>query len=293
MSRVALVTGGTRGIGAAISIALKAAGYRVIDNYAGNDAAAEAFAVASGIPAVKWSVADYNACAEGVKRVEAQYGPVEILVNNAGITRDAMFHKMTPEQWREVIDKMYLPVASSGLIEQFDGYFQRRDLDLQTLEPRTKSVQEIFGIEGENELQIIKQPDVLMLQYLLRSDFSDADVRVNYDYYAPRTDYTFGSSLGPSIMAIMTCDVGDPERAYEHFMRAARADLQDVRGNAGDGIHAASAAGLWQALVFGFAGLRLTADGWRTQPQLPNHWTRLAFKFFWRGQWVVIDLGAT
>ena len=104
MSRVALVTGGTRGIGAAISIALKAAGYRVIANYAGNDAAAEAFTIASGIPAVKWSVADYNACAEGVKRVEAQYGPVEILVNNAGITRDAMFHKMTPEQWREVID---------------------------------------------------------------------------------------------------------------------------------------------------------------------------------------------
>ena len=104
MSRVALVTGGTRGIGAAISIALKAAGYRVIANYAGNDAAAEAFTIASGIPAVKWSVADYNACAEDVKRVEAQYGPVEILVNNAGITRDAMFHKMTPEQWREVID---------------------------------------------------------------------------------------------------------------------------------------------------------------------------------------------
>ena len=104
MSRVALVTGGTRGIGAAISIALKAAGYRVIANYAGNDAAAEAFSTASGIPAIKWSVADYNACAEGVKRVEAQLGPVEILVNNAGITRDAMFHKMTPEQWREVID---------------------------------------------------------------------------------------------------------------------------------------------------------------------------------------------
>ncbi|MBP7690160.1 MAG: glycoside hydrolase family 65 protein [Thermoflexales bacterium] len=195
-------------------------------------------------------------------------------------------------KWHDVIDKLYLPVASSGLIEQFDGYFQRQDVDLLTLEPRTQSVQEIFGIEGGNGLQAIKQPDVLMLQYLLRSDFSAAAVRVNYDYYAPRTDHTFGSSLGPSIMAIMACDVGEPEHAYEHFMRAARADLRDVRGNASDGIHAASAAGIWQSIVFGFAGLRFTADGWRTQPQLPQHWTRLAFKFFWRGQPVVIELGA-
>ncbi|MDH2326485.1 acetoacetyl-CoA reductase [Cereibacter sp. SYSU M97828] len=104
MSRVALVTGGTRGIGAAISIALKAAGYRVAANYAGNDDAAAAFTADTGIPAFKWSVADYDACAAGIARVEAEIGPVEVLVNNAGITRDAMFHKMTPQQWREVID---------------------------------------------------------------------------------------------------------------------------------------------------------------------------------------------
>ncbi|MCC6007747.1 MAG: acetoacetyl-CoA reductase [Rhodobacteraceae bacterium] len=104
MSRVALVTGGSRGIGAAIAVALKDAGYKVAVNYAGNDAAAAAFTEATGIPAYKWSVADYDACVEGVARVEADLGPVEVLVNNAGITRDAMFHKMTPEQWREVID---------------------------------------------------------------------------------------------------------------------------------------------------------------------------------------------
>ncbi|WP_136683498.1 acetoacetyl-CoA reductase [Falsirhodobacter xinxiangensis] len=104
MSRVALVTGGTRGIGAAISIALKAAGYRVAANYAGNDDAAAKFTADTGIPAFKWSVADYDACAAGIAKVEAEIGPVEVLVNNAGITRDAMFHKMTPQQWREVID---------------------------------------------------------------------------------------------------------------------------------------------------------------------------------------------
>jgi acetoacetyl-CoA reductase len=104
MGRVALVTGGSRGIGAAISTALKAAGYTVAANYAGNDEAASAFTAATGIPTYKWSVADYDACTAGAAMVEADLGPVEVLVNNAGITRDAMFHKMTPGQWREVID---------------------------------------------------------------------------------------------------------------------------------------------------------------------------------------------
>ncbi len=104
MARTALVTGGTRGIGKAICLALKAKGYTVAANYAGNETAAKAFTDETGIPAYKWSVADYEACAAGIARVELAHGPVDILVNNAGITRDAPFHKMTPQQWREVID---------------------------------------------------------------------------------------------------------------------------------------------------------------------------------------------
>lgn len=104
MSRVALVTGGTRGIGAAISVALKDAGYSVAANYAGNDEKAQAFREETGIPVFKWDVSNYGACVEGVAKVEAELGPVEVLVNNAGITRDAMFHKITPEQWNEVIN---------------------------------------------------------------------------------------------------------------------------------------------------------------------------------------------
>jgi acetoacetyl-CoA reductase len=103
MSRVALVTGGTRGIGEAICRALKAGGYKVAANYAGNDVAAGEFAEQTGIPVFKWSVADYDACREGVAKVVEMLGPVEVLVNNAGITRDAMFHKMTPETWNDVI----------------------------------------------------------------------------------------------------------------------------------------------------------------------------------------------
>ena len=104
MARVALVTGGTRGIGAAITKALKAAGYKVAANYGGNDEAAQKFKADTGIPVFKWDVASYEACAEGIKKVEAEVGPIEVLVNNAGITRDAMFHRMKPEQWTAVIN---------------------------------------------------------------------------------------------------------------------------------------------------------------------------------------------
>src|SRR5215210_4367550 len=104
MARVAVVTGGTRGIGAAISKALKAAGYTVAANYGGNDEAAQKFKGETAIPVFKWDVSSYEACAEGVKKVEAELGPIEVLVNNAGITRDAPFHRMTSEQWTAVIN---------------------------------------------------------------------------------------------------------------------------------------------------------------------------------------------
>ena len=104
MSRTALVTGGSRGIGAAISVALSNAGYQVAATYAGNDAAAAAFTEQTGIKTFKWNVAEYDECAAGISKVEAEIGPVDILVNNAGITRDAPFHKMTKEQWSQVID---------------------------------------------------------------------------------------------------------------------------------------------------------------------------------------------
>ena len=103
MARVALVTGGSRGIGEAISIALKEAGYNVAANYGGNDEAANAFKDRTGIPVYKFDVGDFEACKAGVAAVEADLGPVEVLVNNAGITRDGMLHKMSLENWRAVI----------------------------------------------------------------------------------------------------------------------------------------------------------------------------------------------
>ena len=103
MARVAVVTGGTRGIGRAISVALKNAGYLVAANYGGNDQAAQLFNTETGIPVFKFDVSDFNACTQGIKAIEGALGPVDILVNNAGITRDTTMHRMSHEQWNAVI----------------------------------------------------------------------------------------------------------------------------------------------------------------------------------------------
>jgi len=103
MGRIALVTGGTRGIGEAISIALKEAGFSVVANYAGNDEVANAFSKKNGIPVYKFDVSDFNACQDAIKKIEAEVGPIEVLINNAGITRDGTLQKMSYEQWNAVI----------------------------------------------------------------------------------------------------------------------------------------------------------------------------------------------
>jgi kojibiose phosphorylase len=194
-------------------------------------------------------------------------------------------------QWEDIAANLVLHRdPATRLIEQFDGFFARKEVDWPAFADRTKSLQALLGIEGANEHQVLKQPDVLLLQLLLPDEYSLEELRVNWDYYAPRTDHSYGSSLGPSMHAWAACRLGDPEEAYTHFMRAALADIDDVRGNARDGIHAASAGGLWQALVFGFGGLRVQGDAFTVEPHLPAHWRRLAFRFLLRGEVQTVDV---
>jgi kojibiose phosphorylase len=197
-------------------------------------------------------------------------------------------------RWADVASRIHLAVDETGLIEQFSGYFGLEDVDQAVIRDpaRTLSMQQVHGIEGCNRTQNLKQPDVLMLCYLLPELFTPEQVAANYRYYDPRTDHELGSSLGPAISAVMACRAGDPETGYAHFLRAARADLLDVRANAADGIHGASAGGLWQAVVFGFAGLTLRDDGWDVRPALPHSWTRLRFSFRHRGVRQVVELTA-
>jgi kojibiose phosphorylase len=197
------------------------------------------------------------------------------------------------QHWAEVAEKIVIHHdPETGLMEQCDGFFDLIDLDLDTLEPRTKSVQALLGIEPTNQRQVLKQPDVLMLMYLLRHQFDAKTLRANWDYYTPRTDHSYGSSLGPAVHAILSCDLNQADEAYGHFMRAAMVDIDDVRSNAAEGIHAASAGGVWQAVVFGFGGIRFTEFGPIACPNLPSGWTRLKFRLFWRNQWYEFDLSA-
>ncbi|GAB4280217.1 MAG: hypothetical protein Fur0025_08020 [Oscillatoriaceae cyanobacterium] len=208
-------------------------------------------------------------------------------------------------RWADIARRLWvLYDPQTGLVEQCEGFFTLEDINLADYEPRSRSMQAILGIEGANKRQVLKQPDVLMLLYLLRSigsrgggqklNWDEKILAKNWDYYAPRTDHTYGSSLGPAIHGILACDLEQPAAAYEHFMRAAMVDLEDVRLNAADGIHAASAGGVWQATVFGFGGLKLP-DG-ESHPtakaHLPPGWTRLKYKVKWRGQSYEFDFSA-
>ncbi len=207
------------------------------------------------------------------------------LVTRLGLTEDGLDH------WRDVIARIYIiQDPATGLFEQFEGYFQRRDVDLAALEPRHKSVQALFGIEETNHTQVLKQPDVLMLFYMLPDEFDARTVQANWDYYTPRTDLTHGSSLAPGIQAILACRMGDVEAAYPFFMQAALVDLKDLRLNAEHGVHGAAAGSVWQAAVFGFGGVRVTEQGLVSEPRLPAHWRRLKFKIVYRGEVREFDL---
>ena len=212
--------------------------------------------------------------------------------------------ELTPERrqrWQDIAANLWIPYRSdTGFIEQFEGFCNLEDIDLQAYEPRTQSMQTILGIDGVNKRQVLKQPDVLMLLYLMRQwqefPYSPDRLKTNWDYYAPRTDITYGSSLGPAIHAILAADVGDSVAAYQYFMQAALVDLENRRGNAAEGIHGACAGGVWQAIVFGFAGIHFQNHLQDHQPvanpNLPSHWTRLAFKLYWRGIWYPFDFAA-
>lgn len=189
------------------------------------------------------------------------------------------------QNWERIQQNLYInqhPIT--GLIEQCEGFFQLEDINLADYEDRTKSMQALLGIEAASKTQILKQPDVLMLLYLLRDKFDRKTLQTNWDYYHPRTDHAYGSSLGPAIHAILACDLQKPESAYNHFLQAALVDLENTRRNAHEGIHAASAGSIWQAVVFGFAGIRITENGPVANPNLPPHWQSLKFKLRWRNQ---------
>jgi kojibiose phosphorylase len=145
-------------------------------------------------------------------------------------------------------------------------------------------------MNGVQKYHIIKQADVLMLLTVLNDQFDLKTKRVNWDYYYPITDHDYGSSLTPALHAILACELGFTDDAYKLFMKGALVDLENLRGNTPEGIHDACSGAVWQAAIFGFAGLRLTDDDYITNPHWPDGWTRLAFNFMHCGELIHVDL---
>jgi trehalose/maltose hydrolase-like predicted phosphorylase len=189
-----------------------------------------------------------------------------------------------PKRWQERARDFYIGFnEQTGLFEQFRGYFDLEDVDLAAFMPRTVPMDVLLGRDRIRRSKIIKQPDVVMLIYLLWDRLPPHVRKVNFEYYEPRCGH--GSSLSPAIHALVAARLGDMARAERYFRQAAEIDLADNMRNAAGGIHAGALGGLWQAVVFGFAGLHIGKDGPEHQPNLPSNWRSLSMHFQWRGRW--------
>jgi len=189
-----------------------------------------------------------------------------------------------PRRWLQVARELYTGFdEQTGLFEQFRGYFGLEDIDLAPFAQRTAPMDVLLGRERIQRAKIIKQPDVVMLVHLLWERLPPEVRKANFEYYEPRCGH--GSSLSPAIHALVAARLGDAALAERYFREAAEIDLSDNMGNAAGGVHVGALGGLWQATVFGFAGLRFTDEGPEHRPNLPPSWRSLSMRFQWRGRW--------
>ncbi len=227
---------------------------------------------------VRWHLRTAIEVMEWLSKTDAQR--LTQLADKIGITDKVLNH------WRVVAESLYIGMdEETGLIEQFDGFFQLKDIDWEQYKHRSTSMQALLGIEDTQKYQILKQPDVLMMLYLHPETYAFETLKTNWHYYTPRTDHAYVSSLGPAIQAILAARIGDTDAAYASLFQAAHTDLLNNRGNTSDGMHGATAGGLWQAMIFGFAGIEETDEGLVAHPRLPKHWRSLKFRLCWRGKW--------
>ncbi|NLK26975.1 MAG: glycoside hydrolase family 65 protein [Clostridiales bacterium] len=192
------------------------------------------------------------------------------------------------EEIEKNANKIYIPI-SEGLIEQFEGYFNLIDHEIHEWDENNMPLlpKALKGIKRD-KTTILKQADVVMLMFLFDEEFDENTKRKNFDYYERRTLHR--SSLSPSIYCLMGLRVGESERAYDYLCRSAFVDIDNNQGNTREGIHAASAGGTWQALVFGYAGLKIKNDQLHFTPRIPEKWTKLSFSLFWKGDLIHIEI---
>ncbi|MCK4458537.1 MAG: glycoside hydrolase family 65 protein [Methanosarcinales archaeon] len=200
------------------------------------------------------------------------------------------------DEWRKIADNIEFTVLEDDMIEEFSGYFDKLDVTIEKWNERGMPIfPDAVPLERAHESQLVKQADVVLLLHLFNEDFPDDVKTVNLDYYDRRT--THESSLSPSIYAILCTEAGDVDRAYKYLKYALYGDLYDNYGNVKHGIHAASLGGVWQAVVFGFAGVRIKTKGdgsldeiLTVNPKLPENWKRLRFNLCWQGFKLEFDI---
>lgn len=207
------------------------------------------------------------------------------LIEKTGLTKEEM------KKWEHVQAKMYLPrKEGTDLLEQFEGYFDLENVIIEKYDKNDWPVRpEALNHMNKSQTQIIKQADVVMLLHLLGEEFDPEMIRLNYSYYEKRTLH--GSSLSPSIYSVMGLKVGDDSKAYRYLRRAALIDLLNLQKNTREGIHAANTGGVWQTVVFGFAGVSVEEDGiLHIRPNMPKEWKGLTFRLHYLGSWIEISV---
>ncbi len=213
------------------------------------------------------------------RQLKSKY-PKEIaaLLKNLEVTKDEI------RQWASTASSITPPkVDDNNVIEQFKGYFKKRKIKIKSLDANYMPYYPYkLSLNIVNKTQLVKQADVVMLLYLLSDHFTLKQKISNYKYYNSRTLHK--SSLSPAVYSLMALEAQDDIRAFQYFSVAANGDLKDIHGNPGDGIHAASLGGTWQAAVNGFAGIRLRRKILNINPRLPAHWREFEVNLYWKGR---------
>lgn len=206
------------------------------------------------------------------------------------LTQQLKLSEKEVTEWKNKSENIYIPFdKEKKLIEQFEGYFDYKETPITQWD---KNNMPLFpeGVDDFNadETTLVKQPDVIMLLYVLPDEFSDEIKRINYEFYEKRTMHK--SSLSPSIHAIMGIEIGDTTKAVQYFERSAFVDLIDNQGNTDMGMHIASCGGTWQTVVFGFGGVRVKSGKLTFKPWLPPAWKSLSFKLKWKGETIEVNI---
>ena len=233
----------------------------------------------------RWNLRYVIALAEMLKAEHPE--EYKALVEKVGLTEEEI------AAWDAVQAKVYLPrKEGTQLLEQFEGYFDLKEVVIEKYDKNDWPIRpEILKTTKRCETQIIKQADVVMLLHLMGQEFDEETTKLNYSYYEKRTLH--GSSLSPSIYSIMGLKVGDDSKAYRYLRRAALIDLVNLQGNTREGIHAANAGGVWQVVVFGFAGVSVDEEGILCiQPHMPPEWNGLTFRIHYLNSWLEIAVRA-